>query len=91
MVQYSNDNGQTWETLAVHYLVTSFELDMPLLPASDGESLIRVITTDGVNTGHDTSDPFSAAFRAPQAIINAPADGATYDRGELIVLSPRNR
>jgi probable HAF family extracellular repeat protein len=62
-VLISPDNGATWEPIAGDLTGTSTTWDVSQLPA--GESyLVKVIATDGFNTGYDLSDtPFS--IKAP--------------------------
>ena len=57
-LRYSPDGGLTWETVAINLAGTSYALDAGYLAGSQ-QALLRVLATDGVNTGQDTSD---AAF-----------------------------
>jgi hypothetical protein len=55
----SSDNGVTWSTLAMDVTTTTYALDAAALPAGTS-NLIKVMATDGVNTGQDLSDaPFT--------------------------------
>jgi hypothetical protein len=87
-VQYSPDDGATWRALAMDWLGTSFEADasdLTTYPGSD-QARIRVIASDGVNTGHDQSDGvFSLARKPPQAHIFEPATGSYFEPGAMVV------
>lgn len=51
---FSNDSGENWIPMAFDIKETSFEWNT--FDQSAGEYLIKVITSDGVNVGEDTSD-----------------------------------
>lgn len=51
---FSNDSGQNWIPLAFDISETSFEWNT--FDQSEGEYLIKVIVSDGVNVGEDISD-----------------------------------
>ena len=51
------------------------------LPGTD-QSYIRVLATDGLNTGQgDSRAPIRVADKPPQVSITHPADGATWQPG----------
>jgi hypothetical protein len=87
-VQYSADGGQTWQVLVLACAEQSLTLDdVSHLPGSD-QALIRVIASDGVNTGSDTSDrTFAVARRPPQPFITEPLNGTRYQAGEAVLLT----
>lgn len=58
---YSNDNGQNWIPIAFDIKETSFEWNT--FDQSEGEYLIKVIASDGVNVGEDISD---GGFQLPK-------------------------
>lgn len=89
-VEYSPDDGATWQVIQTNYHTTTLVLSDTLgLPASD-MARVRVIAWDGVNTGFDISDaPFSVANHAPVAHISAPQDGASIKAGDQLILSGR--
>ena len=60
-VQYSPDNGATWETIEQNLSGTSADIDLRNLTRSN-QALFRVVATDGIHTS--TSAP-SAPFRVP--------------------------
>jgi hypothetical protein len=55
------------------------------LPGSD-QARVRVLATDGVNTGQATSAAFSLAPHPPLAFIWDPGDGSRYDPGDVALL-----
>jgi hypothetical protein len=58
-VLFSQDNGATWQPIAANVTSTSYAWDVSGL-ASGTQYLIKVVATDGINTGQDTSDaPFT--------------------------------
>ena len=90
VVQYSPDGGASWQALAQNYRATMLYLDTTYLPGSDGQALVRVMASDGVNTTMDESDaPFSLLPHPPQAVIIEPSDGALYESGSMLILRGR--
>jgi hypothetical protein len=58
VVLLSTDNGTTWSTAAIGLTTTIHSLNVSALTPGTS-NLVRVIATDGVNTGQDVSDgPF---------------------------------
>lgn len=77
-VQYSQDNGASWKTLIVDWPNKSYEVDITLL-AETTDGLIRVIASDGFNTGSDVSDTtFNTPNHAPQTFIISPIKNEQY-------------
>ena len=86
-VQYSADEGATWQALVTNHPAVTLTVDALALPGSE-RALIRVIATDGVNTDSDRSDgPFIVPPHPPTAVIVAPVPGARFTRGQLILLT----
>jgi hypothetical protein len=87
-VQYSPDNGQTWRVIAADRTATSVQVtghDFGGLPGGE-QALVRVIATDGVNTGQDQSDAVFAVVRKPPlAHILEPVSGSRFEPGSAIV------
>jgi len=76
-VQYSRDNGATWEMLAQDIDGTSVELDASNV-GSTAQGLFRVWASDGIHTAYDQSNAtFVVPNRPPQIAITSPADGST--------------
>lgn len=88
-VQYSPDDGGRWLAVAVDWTTSTLELDaenVSTLPGGD-QARIRVIATDGVNTGEDQSDAvFILARKSPQAYIAEPKSGSEFEWGSTVVL-----
>ncbi len=74
-VQYSPDNGQTWQMVAIHTLQTSLTISRTSITAGD-QALFRVWASDGIHTSSDVSDaPFQVANLPPKVDIITPEDG----------------
>jgi hypothetical protein len=83
---YSADNKQSWFALATDLTATTYSLDTSQLPGGTN-AFVRILATDGVNTGEGDAGPFTVAGNPPTALINAPADGATYMPGESVLFT----
>lgn len=76
-VLYSSDNGSTWAAIAMGLDQNTYVWDTNQASGSS-QGLIRVIASDGVNTGQDNSDSaFVVAKKSPEAVIVSPKDKAT--------------
>jgi hypothetical protein len=64
----------------------SAEIDTAELAGSEG-GVLRVVASDGVNTGQGDSDPFVMANKPPEPRILTPADGTQVHYGQLINFS----
>lgn len=83
-LQYSQDAGETWRTIATDLRGTSYSIANADLPASVS-GLFRVIASDGVNNAIDMSDTaFQVPNHAPQPLLFAPTAGATLFADGLI-------
>jgi len=86
-VLYSADDGGHWQTLASGVETTTLEIDISLLPGSDGQSLVKVIASDGLNYALRQSEAgFSVPDRAPMPVILYPDDGGEYGTGNSFML-----
>ncbi len=83
-VLYSPDNKGSWFAVATDLTATSYSLDTNTLPGGTS-AYVRVLASDGVNTGQVDAGPFSVSGKAPTALINAPADGATFAPGANVL------
>lgn len=84
-VQFSPDNGGTWQTLAVDLDETAIEIDTATFAASS-QGLFRVLVSDGFNTGSDVSDaPLTIGPKAPRVFLEA-ADGAVVYGDQPVIL-----
>jgi hypothetical protein len=69
-VQYSRDNGSTWETLAVDWPNSTLDINPSSLAGTD-VGLIRVLASDGFYTTEGQSDAvFSVAKHEPEVEID---------------------
>ena len=83
-VLYSTDAGENWSAIAIGLDQNSYVWDTDEAPGSD-QMLIRVLATDGVNTGQDNSDsPFTVAEKSPAPAILSPPDNASFFLNEWI-------
>lgn len=86
-VLYSGDGGGSWKALATSVETNTLTIDSTLLPGSAGQSLIKVVASDGLNTGYRQSAAgFSLPDRKPRAMIYFPADGGAYPSGSMLIL-----
>jgi hypothetical protein len=96
-VDYSADNGNSWEPVAQYVSGNQVPIDQVNLPASD-MALFRVSASDGLHTGMDTSDgvffipnhlPFGEIIGASgmmvsmEQTVNFMANVYDYDLGSL--------
>jgi hypothetical protein len=92
VVQYSNDNGVTWNVLSSNAPQSSLTIspitDLPGSPTPSAPNVcrVRIIASDGFRTAIRTSDAFSVSNRPPVATITEPADGTRYGAGQSIRL-----
>ena len=85
-VQYSPDNGTTWQTFASALSGASLDVNFQDVAGSDGDALIRVLVSDGAHTGVATSGSLTVPKKSVVVSIQFPADGSTYKAGELVSL-----
>ncbi|MBX7233999.1 MAG: fibronectin type III domain-containing protein [Caldilineales bacterium] len=91
-VQYSHDSGATWHTMTTNYpgspgggTLTLTDLGS-LSGSAANRARIRVLASDGYNTGIAVSQPFTVKNRRPDAFIIAPAAGETFLAGQPVML-----
>ncbi|MBI4518996.1 MAG: hypothetical protein HY699_24660 [Deltaproteobacteria bacterium] len=83
-VEYSRDNGTSWQSVARGLTETSIELDASTIPGG-AQALIRVWASDGIHTASDVSDaPFTVPNHLPQVAIVAPANGAVFGAEQTV-------
>ena len=92
-LQYTPDDGASWQTLATDIPDTpagsyTFTLsDLGSMPGSDGATArVRVLAGDGYNTGIALSQPFTVANRKPLTIIFTPVEGQVYPATDAVIL-----
>ena len=85
-VQYSTDNGATWDTLAVDWPGQSLSVNSTELAASK-QGLVRVVASDGFNTATaQSAATFTVQPHAPAVSIASPQDGAVFASDMQLVL-----
>jgi hypothetical protein len=83
LIQYnSSSNESNWVTLAID--LTDEELAVRLDSLPGGITRVRVLATDGFNTGMAVSPAFSIANKAPEVAILSPQE-------DIITIEPRSR
>jgi hypothetical protein len=85
-VQYSADGGDSWNLAAYSEGVSEVTIDKSNTPASD-QALIRVLASDGLHTGSDTSAAvFTIPNQKPAVSILGPADGTVVTTAQTLGL-----
>ena len=85
-VEYSPDNGQSWQPVAVRRAENSVTLDVEGLAGSQ-QALVQVGANDGFHTTWSQSAAvFTVSDKRPTASILSPSDEQVYVTGQEIVL-----
>jgi len=80
-VFYSNDNGTTWQVVEDEIQDTGINMILDQLPGGKASCLIKILATDGINQGEDTSNaPFSKGNVSPTVRIISPRPVAVFKR-----------
>jgi hypothetical protein len=74
-VYYSSDGGITYAPLDTALTETQLHWATMLAPGSE-TAMIKIVASDGFNSGEAVSDPFSVAQKAPKVSILTPEEGA---------------
>jgi streptogramin lyase len=85
-VLYSADNKSSWYAVATDLTQSTYNLDTAQMPGGLN-CYVRILASDGVNTGEGDAGPFAVTGKEPTALINAPADGAAYAPGENVLFA----
>lgn len=92
-VQYSHNNGAAWHTIVTNDPGlpngggTITLDDLGSLPGGGAnQSRIRVLASDGYNTGIATSQAFTVNNRKPDAFIVVPVSDQTFPAGQAVTL-----
>ncbi len=86
-VQYSPDDGATWEMVAQNITGNSIDLAADNI-VSGPASRFRVWVTDGIHTASaESAAPFVVPNRIPAVEIIAPESGQTAARGDTVLLA----
>lgn len=83
-LQYSKDDGRTWETIAIDLTKPEYELDVDTF--AGGEGRFRVIATDGIRTAMAISARVMISDKPPLVVISNPAANTAVRPGQLLVL-----
>ena len=87
LIQYSADNGASWQVLRAEYHDKTMIVDATALAGTAaGQGRLRVIASDGLLSGSDQVDAgFSVTKHAPQVAILTP-DGTVFDPSQPVTL-----
>jgi hypothetical protein len=87
-VQYSPAGGvpPSWRNLAFGISESEITVDFDALPGTAGNGLIRVVASDGINSGVGLSGAFSVPTSGPSVGIVEPSGGEIYKSSELVWL-----
>ena len=85
MIQYSPDNGQNWFTYRVGYRGLSLAFGLAELPGG-AQALFRVVASDGILTGSDTSALLNIPKKPPVACISGVQEGERVPHGSPLPL-----
>ena len=83
-VLFSNDSGANWQVLATDLSTTQLGANTDQLPG--GSVLLRVVATDGLLTGQDTSGAITVPLHAPQASIVTPGNNQVFYATQMVTL-----
>ena len=64
---YSADNKGSWYAVATDLNATTYSLDTSQLPGGTN-AYVRILASDGVNTGQGDAGPFVVTDKAPTAL-----------------------
>ncbi|MDX1607821.1 MAG: LamG-like jellyroll fold domain-containing protein [Candidatus Spechtbacterales bacterium] len=81
-VQFSNDSGFSWGTLAEDLDATDYTLDTKNL--ADGNYIFRVLANDGFEVGKDISSEVEIANGLPKITLNTPPNLFTSDNSPVL-------
>jgi hypothetical protein len=84
-VEYSNDAGLSWRTLATDVTDNELTVNTAFIPGG-AAALVQVSATDGVNTGAAISASFSVARKDPTIAITGVEENAVVEGGTVLNL-----
>lgn len=92
LVQYSPDEGVTWQTLTVDWTEPTLEIRPEDLPGSTLGGRIRVIASDGFRLGWDASDaPFTVPNQPPRLQLLLPPAHEAFSRDQQVLFAAEAR
>lgn len=83
-LRWSNDEGKTWNGLAVGIKEHSAELNLVHVPG--GEVVFEVMVDDGFDTANGVSAPVQVPHKPPTVAILSPTEGITVRAGNPLRL-----
>ncbi|MBI4470939.1 MAG: DNRLRE domain-containing protein [Acidobacteria bacterium] len=86
LVQYSTDDGESWQPVGINITRTTYGLDADRLPGSK-QAMIRVVASDGVRSNHGDSGLFTVLAKVPEVRVVEPSQGQIYPNPYSITLS----
>jgi hypothetical protein len=85
LVQYSTDDGATWQMIGADLVDPEFTIDAGQLPGAT-QARIRVLASDGVHTAMAESEPFEVARKEPALALVGVKDGQLVLPGTVLAL-----
>ena len=85
VIQYSADDGQSWQVIQPNYSYFSISINSRMLPGSSAARL-RVIVSDGANTAMAVSGRFSLPTHPPEILLDGLLEGQRWPFGSLLLL-----
>jgi hypothetical protein len=85
-LSYSADGGETWKAVVTNLTEESYTVEADYLPGSQ-TALLRVVASDGVNTGQaESAGTFTVEGKPPEPHILYPVDGSLSLPGRPVIL-----
>lgn len=85
ILQYSDNNGATWETVDAYLNETSVVVDTLDLTGGQ-QARFRIFASDGIRTSIAISNPFTVPNEPPTAEIQEPSGARTLREGQALAL-----
>ncbi len=84
-ILFSNDNGINWDVIEIGIKQTSFLWNVGYNGGSES-CLIKILVSDGTNTGEDISDnTFTVAKKDPEVSILLPEDSSKFFLNKMVI------
>lgn len=86
VVQYTTDDGLSWDTIAIDFPETKLDLDLSFVSNTD-KGRVRILASDGFHTSQDESDGvFTVATEKPVYVDIFDEDGAVFSGDQTVIL-----
>jgi hypothetical protein len=85
LVRYSNDDGQTWRTVAADLTTGKHRISLDTVPGGD-RCRVQVVASAGIRTVTATSEPFEVEQKESRAYLVSPREPLTVKHGEVVTL-----